>query len=610
MTIKGILELISTDENLSKVEIDNELFSLNQIRQILEFQKSIAKYLDAGDWWKHSKNLTKASRSLPDLANLPNFVLITPPYSFPLHARIGDFLGVTANVASRILGTKAKFCAKCTIITPPQSIENIVSACRSNALAISAIASPAAFSKNMFSKIIEDNEVKDFEQFSAPPAPLEVIIERIKISNPDRNIRISRALDFIEKNSLYDASIHSWPLGTFKQKIELASTCGECGTPYLPSARMLLALISSIWSLSVNENILLEELYKPLSRLTTCTFDLLSALKLDNYYPSAFLKDLDPAHLHIIKIQQCILELPVNPVIISPFNFLLPPTVSDYLLSTLKNRLFPGARIIAAVLPHKPSIQSALIQHPVTSGTIRPQLELGSRTILELNRATIDKQSYNAIAAATPSNYKIYSLESTIPTKSLNTRVVSYLGILPHIAQLYANHPTARALGLPPKFFSHDILDFSCAFCGGASVECTFCKGLTFPPDLYLVKFKGKSLAWLLEQEIVGAMYIIGKIPKASTILKAAVNFELGTVRLNSTLSELNIVEQWLLKILKFLLQTPKKSCIILPDLRWCLNENQWDYFERQILKRLEEKGIVIEVNMKLETRVMEPLPD
>ncbi len=603
MTINGILQLISTDENLSTVEIDNDLFSLNQIDQIVEFQGTVTGFLDSHDWWKQSMKLTKASRSIPDLANLPEVTLITPPYSFPGHARIGDFLGITKDVASGILEAKAKFCANCTKITLPQSLESIIAECDSDAMAISALASPEALSQHMFSKVIEQNEVKDLEETAKATTPLEVIIERIKLSNPDRDIRIRSALDFIEKNSLYDATIHSWPLGTFKQKIELASICRECSTPYLPPTRMRPALISAIWSLSVTDHPLLQKLFNPLASLIGFNFKLLDGLKLNHYSPAVLLKDLDPGHFHIMKIQQCMLAAPDNPVIISPFDYLLPPAVSHLLLNTLEKGLSPSTRIIAAILAQNPVKHRANTTLSITPNKIPAQIEPSSRTILELNRTTIDEETSKVIESAIPPNYKTHSLAHTHPKNSQRTQVASYLGLIPHIARLYANHPTARALGLEPKFFSHEAFAYSCTFCGGAGIQCTFCKGRPFPPDIYLVKFKGKSLASLLEQELTAAMEIVGRIPKVSAILTAAMSFGLGSLRLNQTLSELNIMEQWLLRILKFLLQTPQKSCIILPDLRWCLNEGQNIYVEKQILKRLEQKGIVFEINMKLDVQ-------
>lgn len=601
MTINGILQLLSTDENLCTVQIESDLFSLNQIRQVVKFQEHVNGYLHAEDWWKYSKNLTGTSRLTPDLSNLPHVTLITPPYTFPQDCRIGDVLEITRTIASRILETKATFCVHCSKINRPESLDSIISGCNSDALAISALASSETLSSHIFPKIIEGNEIKDFEEISPPTSPLEVLIDRVKLSNPDREIRIQRALDFIAKHSLTDAFIHSWPLGAFKHKVELSSNCRECGTPFLPAMHMLQALTSAIWTLSGTDHPLLQELYNPLSSTTNLNFEILEKLKINHHSPAVLLKNLDPAHLHIIKIQQCILKAPENPVFISPFNYLLPSRVSDHLFTVLKKSLSPGTRIIAALLPQNTDKDKKTTARYIFPGKIPELIEPGSRSIIELNRATIDEQTYCSIEHALPENYKIYSLPHAHSRNSQRTRVVSYLGILPHIARLYADHPTARALGLSPKFFSHDAFTYSCTFCGGSVGQCTICKGRPFPPDIYLVKFKGKSLARLLEEEMVGAIEIIGKIPKASTILKAAVEFGLGSLRLNQTLSEINLLEQWLLRILKFFLQTPVKSAIILPDLRWCLNNNQSKYVEQQIVERQEAKGIVFETNMKLD---------
>lgn len=605
MTINGILQLISSNDNLCVVKIDNDLFSLNQIQKIVDFQDTVTGFLNAEEWWKHSKSLTRESRSTPDLSVLPHITFITPPYAFPQNSRIGDILGITQIIASKILESGAKFCASCANITTPQSLERIIEASGSNALAISAVASPEALSQHIFSKIIAGNEVKDFEEIGNVTSPLEVLIDRVKLINPDRKGRIQRALDFIEKNSLTDAYICSWPLGTFKHKVALASNCRECGTPFLPAVRMLSALTSSIWKLKNTDHPLIKELYAPLSSMTAMNFKITEKLKLNFHSPSTLLKDLDPGHLHIIKIQQCILEAPKNPVIISPFNYLLPLKVGEYLFSVMKETLLPDSRIIAVALPESAEQETDRSARCISRGKVPQLIEPGSHLVMELNRATTDEMTYNEIEHALPPNYKLHALSHIHSKNSQRTLIVSYLGILPHIARLYADHPTARALGLAPKFFSHDAFAYSCSFCGGTGIQCTICNGLPYPPDLYFVKFKGKSLARLLDEDLTGAMDIIGRVPKASTIIKSAVEFGLGSLRLKQTLNEVNLVDQWLLRILKFLLQTPMKSGIILPDLQWCLNENQTRYLKHKILERLEAKGIVIETRMKLhETRL------
>ena len=597
MTIQGILQLLSTKEKISTVVIDNDIFSLNQIQQILQFQNATTRFLYSEDWWKNSKLLIKSALSNPALADLPNIKLLTPPYSLPLHTRIADILGLTTKTASKILETGVKFCAFCTKLNLSQSIEQIISECPSDTIAISAKASKNILTQHTFAKIIEGNKSKNFEDIADGDAPLEVVIERIKLSNPDGKARIARALDFIENNALTEACIHSWPIGSFKRKIELTSICQECGTPYPTILKMTNELVSAIWKLSPDSHQLLQELYNPLSNLKNYKYEILRELGLDYYSPAHFVKDLDPGHFHIIMIQLCILEPAEDPIIISPLNYLLSPSVQDYLLHALQKGMPLGSKTIATVLPTQTTTSH---KNTTACKDIPNKLTPASHLFLTLNRATIDEESYQAISSAIPTDYKIYSLSHTHPRNSQHSQISHFLGIINHLARLYASHPTSKALGLGENFFARDAFNFSCAFCKGAAVNCTFCKGLPFPPDIYLVRFNGRTLPGLLEENITEAMKIVGRIPKIATILDAAMQFGLGSLRLNSTLRELNILDQWALKIVKFILKTSQKSCIILPDLRWCLTTSQLHYLDRQITHRLSGGGIIIEIRMEL----------
>ncbi len=130
---------------------------------------------------------------------------------------------------------------------------------------------------------------------------------------------------------------------------------------------------------------------------------------------------------------------------------------------------------------------------------------------------------------------------------------VTYTGVFGHIRDLFAQLPEAKLRGYKPGRFSFNVKGGRCEACEGGGikkiemhflpdvyVKCDLCKGLRFNQATLEVKYKGRSIADVLEMTIVEALELFGNIPKIKNTLGYLSDVGLGYLQLGQSATTLS----------------------------------------------------------------------
>ncbi len=129
----------------------------------------------------------------------------------------------------------------------------------------------------------------------------------------------------------------------------------------------------------------------------------------------------------------------------------------------------------------------------------------------------------------------------------------TYTGVFSHIRDLFSRLPEARQRGYKPGRFSFNVKGGRCEACGGDGirkiemhflpdvyVKCELCKGLRFNSSTLEVKYKGRSIADVLEMTVEEALGLFGNIPKIKNTLEYLNDVGLGYIQLGQSATTLS----------------------------------------------------------------------
>jgi excinuclease ABC subunit A len=130
---------------------------------------------------------------------------------------------------------------------------------------------------------------------------------------------------------------------------------------------------------------------------------------------------------------------------------------------------------------------------------------------------------------------------------------VTYTGVYTHIRDIFTQLPEARLRGYKPGRFSFNVKGGRCEACTGEGikkiemhflpdvyVKCDLCKGLRFNNATLEVKYKGKSIADVLEMTIEEALELFNNIPKIKNTLGYLFDVGLGYLQLGQSATTLS----------------------------------------------------------------------
>ncbi|MFA4853826.1 MAG: excinuclease ABC subunit UvrA [Candidatus Omnitrophota bacterium] len=130
---------------------------------------------------------------------------------------------------------------------------------------------------------------------------------------------------------------------------------------------------------------------------------------------------------------------------------------------------------------------------------------------------------------------------------------VTYTGVFSHIRDIFAQLPQARLRGYKPGRFSFNVKGGRCESCGGDGikkiemhflpdvyVKCDLCKGLRFNASTLEIKYKGRSIAEVLEMTVEEALELFVNIPKINNTLGYLSDVGLGYIQLGQSATTLS----------------------------------------------------------------------
>ena len=148
---------------------------------------------------------------------------------------------------------------------------------------------------------------------------------------------------------------------------------------------------------------------------------------------------------------------------------------------------------------------------------------------------------------------KVINIDQSPIGRTPRSNPATYTGVFDHIRQLFAKTKEARARGYQPGRFSFNVKGGRCEVCKGDGqikiemhflpdvyVPCEQCHGRRYNRETLEVRFKGKSIADVLEMPVEEAVDFFAKIPKIHRRLKTLHDVGLDYIRLGQPATTLS----------------------------------------------------------------------
>ncbi len=148
---------------------------------------------------------------------------------------------------------------------------------------------------------------------------------------------------------------------------------------------------------------------------------------------------------------------------------------------------------------------------------------------------------------------KVINIDQSPIGRTPRSNPATYTGVFDHIRQLFAKTKEARARGYQPGRFSFNVKGGRCEVCKGDGqikiemhflpdvyVPCEQCNGRRYNRETLEVRFKGKSIADVLEMPVEEAVEFFANIPKIHRRLKTLDDVGLGYIRLGQPATTLS----------------------------------------------------------------------
>jgi excinuclease ABC subunit A len=148
---------------------------------------------------------------------------------------------------------------------------------------------------------------------------------------------------------------------------------------------------------------------------------------------------------------------------------------------------------------------------------------------------------------------KIINIDQSPIGRTPRSNPATYTGVFDHIRQLFTQTQEARARGYKPGRFSFNVKGGRCEVCKGDGqikiemhflpdvyVPCEQCHGKRYNRETLEVRFKGKSIADVLEMSVEEAVVFFENVPKIARRLRTLHDVGLDYIRLGQPATTLS----------------------------------------------------------------------
>lgn len=148
---------------------------------------------------------------------------------------------------------------------------------------------------------------------------------------------------------------------------------------------------------------------------------------------------------------------------------------------------------------------------------------------------------------------KVVTVDQSPLGKSPRSNPATYTGVFSDIRSLFVNLPEAKIRGYKPGRFSFNVAGGRCEACGGNGhkviemnflpdvlVPCEVCHGKRYNRETLEVRFKGKSIADVLDMTINQAVEFFSAVPNILRKIQVLQDIGLGYIRLGQPSSTLS----------------------------------------------------------------------
>jgi excinuclease ABC subunit A len=209
---------------------------------------------------------------------------------------------------------------------------------------------------------------------------------------------------------------------------------------------------------------------------------------------------------------------------------------------------------------------------------------------------------------------KVIEVDQSPIGRTPRSNPATYTGVFNDIRELFSQTPESRVRGYKPGRFSFNVKGGRCESCQGDGiikiemhflpdvyVPCEVCKGLRYNRETLEVKYKGKSIADVLNMTVEQAVEFFQPLPKIHRRLQTLQDVGLGYIRLGQPAPELSGGEAQRVKLATELSRRSNgKTVYILDEPTTGLHTADIDRL-LNVLHRLVDAGdtvIVIEHNL------------